>query len=130
MKVSDFRDSLGVVTHIGSDPYGDAKQIDRLLDWIGISNIRQSAPGNEESLLDLRTLGQLGARIDLLINGNGPVSLEGTLQDIAAVKPYLNAIEAPNEVNICPLPIRASVASRRPSRFRWTFMLPCEATHR
>ena len=103
MKVSDFRDSLGVVTHIGSDPYGDAKQIDRLLDWIGISNIRQSAPGNEESLLDLRTLGQLGARIDLLINGNGPVSLEGTLQDIAAVKPYLNAIEAPNEVNIWPI---------------------------
>lgn len=103
MHISQFIDSIGIVTHIGSEPYNDPGQLAGMLDYLGIHNVRQNAPTNSQSLADMQALGQAGAKIDLIINGNGPVSLEGAWGDIEALKPWLNAIEAPNEVNLWPI---------------------------
>ncbi len=103
MRAAAFLDSLGVVTHLGVAPYDDAARIDAMLDYIGIRNIRQNAPIDPQSALDLAELGRLGAKIDFLINGNGPVSLPNTMADIAGFLPWLNAVELPNEVDLFPI---------------------------
>ena len=102
-RTADFLDSLGVVTHVNSYPYDSPERIDRMLDYMGITNIRQNSPINAQSELDLAELGRLGAKIDLLINGNGPVQLHYATDAIAKFLPWLNAVELPNEVDIFPI---------------------------
>ena len=103
VRVSGFVDTLGVVTHANSAPYDNPATIDRMLDHLGIGNIRQSSPVNAQSALDLAELRRLGARIDLLVNGNGPVTLKYALDALAELLPWINAIGLPSEVDIFPI---------------------------
>ncbi len=103
MRAADFINTLGVGTQLGNPGNRDAGRIDGMLDYLGTSNVRQSAPGDAASSNLLMELGRLGAKFDLIINGNGPVNLPNVLNTIATYRPYLNAVEGPNEVDIFPL---------------------------
>ncbi len=103
MDVSAFTASLGVNTHIGSGPYNDPAELAGMLSYLGISNVRQSSPIDPASLAAMAALGQAGAKIDLIINGGGPVNLAGAMENVDALAPYLNAVEGVNEAAIYPV---------------------------
>jgi hypothetical protein len=103
MRTSDFVSTLGVNTHIGSTGYNNPTQLDALLSYLGINNVRQSSPIDSAGFNNIKALGQLGAKIDLIINGGGPVNLAGAMQNVHDLAPYLNAVENVNEVNIWPI---------------------------
>src|ERR1700712_3015790 len=103
MRTSDFITTLGINTHIGSNPYNNPTQIKALLTYLGINNVRQSSPIDPTGFNNIELLGQLGAKIDLIINGGGPVDLAGAMQNVYGLAPYLNAVENVNEVNIWPI---------------------------
>ena len=103
MRTSDFVSTLGVNTHIGSTGYNNPTQLDALLSYLGINNVRQSSPIDSAGFNNIKALGQLGAKIDLIINGGGPVNLAGAMQNVHDLAVYLNAVENVNEVNIWPI---------------------------
>jgi hypothetical protein len=103
MRSYDFLQTLGVNTHIGSDPYNDPTQLAALLSYLGIGNVRQTAPIDATSYAETAALGQAGPKIDLVINGGGPVDLTGAMANVIGLAPYLNAVENVNEVNIYPV---------------------------
>jgi len=103
MQAAEFLDTLGVNTHVGSDPYNDPAKIASMLSYLGTRNIRQSSPIDDVSLSNMQALGKLGARFDLIINGGGPVNLPGALATARQMAPYLNAVEGVNEAAIWPI---------------------------
>ena len=103
MRAADFLDTIGVNTHVGSDPYNDPAKIASLLSYLGVSNVRQSSPTNAASLANMQALGKLGAKFDLIVNGGGPVDLGGALATARQLAPYMNAIEGVNEAAIWPI---------------------------
>jgi hypothetical protein len=103
MRSADFISSLGVNLHIGSDPYNDAAQIASMLSYLGMTNVRQSAPINDSSMATMQALGRLGAKFDLIINGGGAVDLAKAMATANQLAPYLNAIEGVNEAAIWPI---------------------------
>ncbi len=103
MRATDFLNTLGVNTHIDSAPYDNTARIAGALSYLGIENVRQSSPIDAASLAGMTALGQTGAKIDLIINGGGPVSLTGAMANVYALAPYLNAVENVNEVAIYPI---------------------------
>lgn len=103
MRAADFVDTLGINTHIGSNPYNDPALIRSMLTYLGINNVRQSSPTDAAALANMQTLGQLGAKIDLIINGGGPVDLGGAMATVDQLAPYLNAVEGVNEAQIWPI---------------------------
>ena len=102
-RVADFTASLGVNTHIGSDPYGKPDQIASMLAYLGMANVRQSSPTDDASLANVAALGRLGAKIDLIVNGGGPVDLPGAMATIKRLAPFLNAVENVNEAMLYPI---------------------------
>ena len=103
MRAADFLDSLGIGTQLGATGSTDAGRVDGMLDYLGIDNVRQSAPTDAATSALMAELGRLGARFDLIVNGNGPVTLHGALGTIASFKPFLDAVEGPNEVDLFPM---------------------------
>ena len=103
MRAADFLDTLGVNTHVNSAPYDDTARIVAALNYIGFDNIRQSSPIDQGSLDGITALGAAGERIDLIINGGGPVDLSGAMQNVYRLAPYLNAVENVNEAAIYPI---------------------------
>ena len=103
MRSVDFVATLGVNTHIGSDPYNDPALLASMLSYLGIVNVRQSSPIGSAAMSNLQALGQRGAKIDLIINGGGPVSLPGAMASVNKLAPYLNAVEGVNEAVIYPI---------------------------
>jgi hypothetical protein len=71
-----------------------------MLAYLGISNIRQTSPIDATSLSNMQAVGGLGAKIDLVVNGGGPVNLAGAMATVDQLAPYLNAVEGVNEANI------------------------------
>ena len=103
MRAADFLDTLGVNTHVDSPPYDDTARIVGALSYLGIHNIRQTSPIDAGSFAGDVALGKAGERIDLVVNGGGPVSLAGAMGDVNRLAPYLNAVENVNEVAIYPI---------------------------
>lgn len=103
MRTGDFIDTIGVNTHIGSNPYNNPAQLSSLLAYLGVANVRQSSPIDAASMANIAALGKLGAKIDLIVNGGGPVNLAGAMANVNQLAPYLNAVEGPNEVAIYPI---------------------------
>ncbi len=103
MRSAEFLDTLGVNTHVNSYPYDDTARIVEALNYIGFKNVRQSSPIDESSFSGILALGQAGARIDLIINGGGPVDLDSAMQNVYRLAPYLNAVENVNEAAIYPI---------------------------
>ena len=103
MRTGDFIDTIGVNTHIGSNPYNNPAQLSSLLAYLGVDNVRQSSPIDAASMANIAALGKLGAKIDLIVNGGGPVNLAGAMANVNQLAPYLNAVEGPNEVAIYPI---------------------------
>ncbi len=103
MRATEFLDTIGVNTHVGSDPYNDPAGIASMLSYLGTSYIRQSSPTDATSLSHMQALGQLGAKFDLIVNGGGPVNLCGALATARQLAPYLTAIEGVNEAQIWPI---------------------------
>lgn len=103
MKAADFLATLGVNTHVDSAPYDDTGRIVGALSYLGIHNIRQSSPIDAASFAGTQALGVAGEKIDLIVNGGGPVSLAGAMGDVDRLAPYLNAVENVNEVAIYPI---------------------------
>jgi len=103
MRAADFVDTLGVNTHVDSAPYDDTARIVDALSYLGIHNIRQSSPIDAASFAGTQALGEAGEKIDLIVNGGGPVSLAGAMGDVDGLAPYLNAVENVNEVAIYPI---------------------------
>ncbi len=103
MRAASFLDTLGVCSHLDSGPYGDAARQDRMLDYIGISNVRLNAPVTDKGEADMISLARNGAKVDFLINGYGPVSLTNTMANLREYLPYIDVIELPNEVDIFPI---------------------------
>ena len=106
MRAADFLDTVGVNTHIGSDPYNDPAQLWSMLAFLGTAHVRQSSPTGAADLAAMGALGALGARIDLIVNGGGPVDLDGALGTVRALAPYLDAVEGVNEAVIFPITYR------------------------
>ena len=106
MRAADFAATLGVNTHIGSDPYNDVPLLAGMLAYLGIGNVRQSSPIDTLSFDLTQALGQTGAKIDLIINGGGPVDLAGAMDNVNRLAPYLNAVENVNEAAIYPIAYR------------------------
>ncbi len=103
MRAADFVDTLGVNTHIGAEPYNDPALLSSMLTYLGIKNVRQSSPIDAAGLANMQKLGQLGAKIDLIVNGGGPVDLNGAMATIKQLAPYLNVVENVNEAQIWPI---------------------------
>lgn len=103
MRAAAFIDTLGVNTHIGSDPYNDPAKIASMLTYLGIENVRQTSPIDDSSMANMKALGKLGAKIDLIVNGGGPVDLPGAMATVKELAPYLNAVEGVNEAAIWPI---------------------------
>ncbi len=103
MRAADFLGTLGVNTHVDSAPYDDTGRIVGALSYLGIHNIRQSSPIDAASFAGTQALGAAGEKIDLIVNGGGPVSLAGAMGDVDRLAPYLNAVENVNEVAIYPI---------------------------
>lgn len=103
MRAADFLKTLGVNTHVDSAPYDNTARIVAALNYIGFDNIRQSSPIDQGSLDGITALGAAGERIDLIINGGGPVNLAGAMQNVYRLAPYLNAVENVNEAAIYPI---------------------------
>ena len=103
MRAGDFLDTIGVNTHIGSDPYNDPARITAALAYLGVDKIRQSSPIDAGSLATMQAVGRAGAKIDLIINGGGPVDLPGAMASVKQLAPYLNAVEGVNEAAIWPI---------------------------
>ena len=103
MRTADFINTLGIGTQLGNAGNTDAGRVDEMLDYLGISNVRQSAPTNPQTAALMKDLGQRGADFALIVNGNGTVKLQDALSAVAEMKPYLNAVEGPNEVDIFPI---------------------------
>ena len=103
MRAAELLDTFGVNTHVNSAPYDDTLRITAALDYIGFKNIRQSSPIDDGSYSGILALGQAGARIDLIINGGGPVDLAGAMHNVYTLAPYLNAVENVNEAAIFPI---------------------------
>jgi len=103
MRAAGFLDTIGVNTHVGSDPYNNPAGIASMLSYLGTSNIRQTSPTDATSLANMQALGQLGAKFDLIVNGGGPVNLVGALATARQLAPYLTAIEGVNEAQIWPI---------------------------
>lgn len=103
MRATEFLDTIGVNTHVGSDPYNNPAGIASMLSYLGTSYIRQSSPTDATSLANMQALGQLGAKFDLIVNGGGPVNLAGALATARQLAPYLTAIEGVNEAQIWPI---------------------------
>ncbi len=103
MRAADFLATLGVNTHIGSEPYNDPARMAAMLSYLGIPNVRQGSPVERGALPTMLELGRLGARIDLVVNGGGPVDLAGAMADVTRLAPYLNAVENVNEAAIYPV---------------------------
>ena len=103
MRAADFIGTLGVNIHIGSVPYNDPDKLAGMLRYLGIDNVRQSSPIDAAGLEHMRQLGRLGAKFDLIVNGGGPVDLNGAMQTVHDMAPYLNAIEGVNEAALYPI---------------------------
>ncbi len=103
MRATAFLDTIGVNTHVGSDPYNNPAGIASMLSYLGTSNIRQTSPTDAASLANMQALGKLGAKFDLIVNGGGPVNLGGALETARQLAPYMNAIEGVNEAAIWPI---------------------------
>lgn len=100
MRAADFIDTLGVNTHVGADPYNNPAQITSMLSYLGMHNIRQSSPYNDQMMENVAALGRAGAKIALTVNGGGPVNLPGAMGPVLRLAPYLNAVEGVNEAVI------------------------------
>jgi hypothetical protein len=100
MRTADFLDTIGVNTHIGSEPYTDMASLARMLAYLGVRNVRQGSPIDDVGLADMQTLGRLGARIALIVNDGGPVDLPGAMATVRKMAPYRNAVEGVNEAAI------------------------------
>ena len=103
MRSADFVATLGVNTHIGSDPYNDPAGIASMLSYLAVGNVRQSSPIGSAAMSATQALGASGAKIDLIINGGGPVDLPGAMASVDQLAPYLNAVEGVNEAAIYPI---------------------------
>lgn len=103
LSTAAFLDTLGVNLHIGSGPYNDVASLDTKLRYLGIRNVRQSSPIDAAGLATMQALGKLGAKFDLIVNGGGPVNLDGAMRTIHDMAPYLNAVEGVNEAVIYPI---------------------------
>jgi trimeric autotransporter adhesin len=103
MRASDFLNTLGVNTHVGANPYNDSRSLLAMLSYLGIWNIRQSSPTNVTAAVEMERLGEAGARIDIIINGGGPVDLQGAMRTVKQLAPYLNAVEGVNEAANYPM---------------------------
>jgi len=103
MRATEFLGTIGVNTHVGSEPYNNPAGIASMLSYLGTSNIRQSSPTDAASLANMQALGQIGAKFDLIVNGGGPVDLGGALATARQLAPYMNAIEGVNEAAIWPI---------------------------
>lgn len=103
MRAADFLNTLGVNTHVNSPPYDNTTRIVTSLNYIGFDNIRQSSPIDQGSLDGITALGAAGKKINLIINGGGPVNLAGAMQNVYRLAPYLNAVENVNEAAIYPI---------------------------
>lgn len=108
IRVANLLDTFGVNTHLGSKPYDNPAALARMLDYLGIRNLRQSSPIDAAGLALMQSLGRLGARFDLIVNGGGPVDLEGAMRAVHQMAPYLNAVEGVNEVAIYPIAYKGS----------------------
>ena len=103
LRTADFLDTIGVNTHIGTDPYQNPGQIASMLSYLGIGNVRQTSPTTDQALADMQALGRSGAKIAIIVNGGGPVDLKGAMRTVVALAPYLNAVEGVNEAAIWPI---------------------------
>src|SRR3712207_5459342 len=103
MRSADFLASIGINVHMDVPAYADAARVDTMLDYLGIANVRANEPWSSQGAAGIEYLGQHGARLDLLVNGNGPLDLARTMSTIQHYAPYLNAVEGPNEVNLWPV---------------------------
>lgn len=103
MRAADFLDTLGVNIHIGSDPYNDPTKLAGMLGYLGIRNVRQSSPIDGAGLSNMQSLGRSGVKFDLIINGGGPVDLDGAMRTVHQMAPDLNAVEGVNEAAIYPI---------------------------
>ena len=108
MRATDFTDTIGVNTHIGSDPYNNPAQIEAMLAYLGIGDIRQSSPTDASSLATMQAVGRSGIKLDLIVNGGGPVNLTGAMATIDQLAPFLNAVEGVNEAAIWPITYNGS----------------------
>lgn len=103
MRVVDFLNTLGVNTHIGSDPYNDPADLAGKLRYLGISHVRQSSPIDTAGLARMQALGRSGVKFALIVNGGGPVDLEGAMRTVHEMAPFLDAVEGVNEAAIYPI---------------------------
>jgi hypothetical protein len=103
MRSADFLATLGVNTHVGATGYNDPARILSMLAHIGFKNIRQSSPINTAGMANIQALGKAGAKIDIVVNGGGPVDLPGAMAGVKQLAPYLNAVEGVNEAAIWPI---------------------------
>ena len=103
VRIADLGDTQGLGLHMGGGSYADALAVDRMLDYVGIENVRLNAPTDQKGQDDILTIGRLGAKLDVVINGYGPVYLNSVLDTVNVFRPYMNAVEGPNEVDIFPI---------------------------
>lgn len=106
MRAADFLSTLGVNLHIGSDPYNEPRKLAEMLRFLGMVNVRQSSPIDDGGLARMQKLGKIGFKFDLIVNGGGPVDLDGAMRTVHDMAPYLNAVEGVNEAVIYPISYR------------------------
>lgn len=103
MRAADFLETLGVNTHVGSDPYNDPAAVAALLGRLGVAHVRQTSPIGRSDLEAMQALGRAGAKFDMVVNGGGEVKLAGAMDTLRAMAPWLVAIEGVNEAAIWPI---------------------------
>jgi hypothetical protein len=108
MSVRDFRETMGVNTHLNytDGGYNQASKVLAALDYLGIRHVRDGAPfKGAQGQAALARAAQAGIRFDFVIRASRPLpaSIADFLAFDSANPGAIATIEAPNEVNNWPL---------------------------